>query len=249
MRVRGNTIVPATVFGRFAILCAILRQLHLVLSIAVFSYELDHLKPTHFFVDQLSACVPLLRYLYTNVGILFYCHFPDQALAQKGHGAIAVLKKAYRVPFNSIESWSTASSHAIVVNSNFTGGVVKRILSRLSTRPLKVVYPCVDISGADKMQRKSMWPGRKVILSINRFEKKKDVALAVKAFASLDASVRKSALLVIAGIFHKHTFLLSWLTRHRRLRSSRPRECQHPQRITTTDRFLLPVPRDPQVAP
>lgn len=199
MRVRGNSLVPSTIFGRFAILCAILRQLHLVCIVALWNYELDHLRPTHFFVDQLSAAVPLLRFLYTDVGILFYCHFPDQLLAQKGQGAIAVLKKAYRVPFNAIEGWSTASSHGIVVNSNFTGGVVKRVFPQLSNRDLKVVYPCVDTSSASQVQRKSLWPNRKLILSINRFEKKKDVALAVKAFATHHDPARKPALLVIAG--------------------------------------------------
>ena len=143
--------------------------------------------------------MPLLRFLYTDVGILFYCHFPDQLLAQKGEGAIAVLKTAYRVPFNAIEGWSTASSHGIVVNSKFTGGVVKRIFPSLSSRALKVVYPCVDTSSANQLQRKAMWPNRKLVLSINRFEKKKDVALAVKAFATHYDSNRKSALLVIAG--------------------------------------------------
>lgn len=199
MRVRGNSLIPSTIFGRFAILCAILRQLHLVCIIALWNYELDHLRPTHFFVDQLSAAVPLLRFLYTNVGVLFYCHFPDQLLAQKGEGALAVLKMGYRAPFNAIEGWSTASSTAIVVNSKFTGTVAKRVFPALSKRELKVVYPCVDTSTATQLQRKPMWAGRKLVLSINRFEKKKDVALAVKAFALLDASVRKSALLVIAG--------------------------------------------------
>jgi alpha-1,3/alpha-1,6-mannosyltransferase len=173
--------------------------LHLVCIIALWNYELDHLRPTHFFVDQLSAAVPLLRFLYTNVGVLFYCHFPDQLLAQKGEGALAVLKMGYRIPFNAIEGWSTASSTAIVVNSKFTGTVAKRVFPALSKRDLKVVYPCVDTSTATQLQRKPMWAGRRLILSINRFEKKKDVALAVKAFALLDASVRKSALLVIAG--------------------------------------------------
>ena len=173
--------------------------MHLVCIIALWNYELDHLRPTHFFVDQLSAAVPLLRFLYTNVGVLFYCHFPDQLLAQKGEGALAVLKKGYRVPFNAIEGWSTGSSNAIVVNSKFTGSVAKRVFPALSKRDLKVVYPCVDTSTATQLQRKPMWAGRKLVLSINRFEKKKDVALAVKAFARLDASVRKSAILVIAG--------------------------------------------------
>jgi len=40
-----------------------------------------------------------------------------------------------------------------------------------------------------------------VMLSINRFEKKKDVALAVKAYAGLSAKEREDARLVIAGGF------------------------------------------------
>jgi alpha-1,3/alpha-1,6-mannosyltransferase len=38
-----------------------------------------------------------------------------------------------------------------------------------------------------------------VLLSINRFEKKKDVALAIKAFAGLSLSERQDARLVVAG--------------------------------------------------
>lgn len=199
MRVRGNNLIPSTLLGRFSILCAILRQLHLVLHIAVFTHELDHLRPTHFFIDQLSACVPLLRYLYSTVGILFYCHFPDQLLVQKSHGWLGVVKEGYRVPFNWIESWSTGCSDGIVVNSNFTGGVVKDVFPQLRTRDLKVVYPCVDTSTPETAQE-SLWPKKKVLLSINRFERKKDIALAVKAFAGLSPQDRRDALLVIAGM-------------------------------------------------
>lgn len=86
----------------------------------------------------------------------------------------------------------------------------------MAHRELKVVYPCVDISSAqDVAERKSLWPDRKVILSINRFEKKKDVALAVKAFAKVPDVDRKGALLVIAGMssfcHHGHV-ILSQLT-------------------------------------
>ena len=202
VRVRGNTIVPSTIAGRFSILCAILRQLHLVLAITFLSSELDALRPTHFFIDQLSAAVPLLGWLFSKVGILFYCHFPDQLLVQKEKGGLLGLVKAcYRVPFNKVESWSTASADGIVVNSHFTGGVVKTVFPQLAQRDLKVVYPCVDISAArDDSEPKSLWPGRTVFLSINRFEKKKDVALAIKAFAGLEESDRKDALLVIAGM-------------------------------------------------
>jgi alpha-1,3/alpha-1,6-mannosyltransferase len=161
VRVRGNTLVPATLFGRFAILCAILRQLHLVLHIALFTAELSNLRPTAFFVDQLSAAIPLLRFLQPRPRIIFYCHFPDKLLARRG----GLLKALYRAPFDWLESWST-----------------------------------VDITAADATgDAKPLWENTKTLLSINRFEKKKDVGLAVKAFAGLSPSERKNARLIVAG--------------------------------------------------
>ncbi|KAL1311846.1 hypothetical protein AAFC00_001921 [Neodothiora populina] len=251
VRVRGDGFIPQTIAGRFSIFCAILRQLHLVLAITLISSELDTLKPTHFFIDQLSAAVPLLRLLYDNVGILFYCHFPDQLLVQKEtSGLLGAVKDGYRIPFNWIESSSTAASDGIVVNSNFTASVVKRVFPQLNNRDLKVVYPCVDISAATDENRKSLWPDRKVFLSINRFEKKKDVALAIKAFAGLEERERKNALLVIAGghdpripeNVHTHVSLQaladSFSLNHTTLRSN---EFTHSSQITpdTSILFLL----------
>ncbi len=40
---------------------------------------------------------------------------------------------------------------------------------------------------------------KKILLSINRFEKKKNVGLAIEAFAGLSAKERNSVRLVIAG--------------------------------------------------
>lgn len=198
VRVRGNTIVPATFFGRFAILCAILRQVHLVLQITIFSNELAKLKPTSFFVDQLSASIPLLRMLEPRPRIIFYCHFPDKLLAKKG----SPLKSLYRLPFDWLESWSTGCSDTIVVNSKFTKGVFGKAFPSLRSRQPGVIYPCVDTSDGNFLDEvASLWPDTKVLLSINRFEQKKDVALAVKAFAGLSASERQVARLVIAGGF------------------------------------------------
>lgn len=195
MRVRGNSIVPPTVLGRFAILCAILRQLHLVIQIALFSSELQNICPDTFFVDQLSAGVPLLRLLSPSARIIFYCHFPDKLLAKKG----GPLKTLYRGPFDWVESWSTGCSDSIVVNSNFTKSVFDSAFPALKHRKPGVVYPCVDISavGVDDIQ--PLWPKKKVLLSINRFEKKKDIALAIKAYAGLTEAERKNTRLVIAG--------------------------------------------------
>lgn len=194
---RGNTIVPSTIFGRFAILCVILRQVHLILQIAVFSNELKELKPTSFFVDQLSAGIPLLRILQPGARVIFYCHFPDKLLAKKG----GLLKAIYRGPFDWLESWSTGCSDTIVVNSNFTKGVFAAAFPGLSYRKPGVVYPCVDTRPQNVEEIVPLWPDKKVLLSINRFEKKKDVALAIKAYAGLSAEERKSARLVIAGGF------------------------------------------------
>jgi alpha-1,3/alpha-1,6-mannosyltransferase len=168
----------------------------LILQISLFSSELKDLHPTSFFVDQLSAGIPLLRLLQPNVRIIFYCHFPDKLLAKKG----GILKTLYRGPFDWLESWSTGCSDTIVVNSKFTKSVFGQAFPSLKHRQPGVVYPCVDTSSGDIIQvEKPLWPGKKVLLSINRFEKKKDVALAIKAFAGLSEQERKDARLVVAG--------------------------------------------------
>jgi alpha-1,3/alpha-1,6-mannosyltransferase len=217
VRVRGSTIIPPSIFGRLAILCAILRQIHLVLAIALFSFELTDLEPTAFFIDQLSACTPLLRFLdYWGLikqntpkskptPVLFYCHYPDKLLARGREG---LLKQIYRFPFDELESWSTGCADRIVVNSFFTKGVFGKAFEGLKDRNVGVVYPCVDTKerkkGGVKLEKGTGTGlegilGRKVILSINRFEKKKDIGLAVKAFAGLNKEERSKSRLVIAG--------------------------------------------------
>jgi alpha-1,3/alpha-1,6-mannosyltransferase len=168
----------------------------------VSSSELQRLKPATFFVDQLSAGVPCLRVLSPDPRILFYCHFPDKLLAKPG----GLLKTLYRGPFDWIESWSTGCSDGIVVNSNFTKGVFEDAFPSLRQRGPKVVYPCVDITpsraqDASTDESSTLWEGKKVFLSINRFEKKKDVGLAIKAYAGLSATERKGTRLVLAGTF------------------------------------------------
>ncbi|KAK0740605.1 hypothetical protein B0T18DRAFT_449188 [Schizothecium vesticola] len=173
VRVYGNTLVPPTLLGRFAILCAILRQLHLILHIALFTSELAHLSPSAFFVDQLSAGLPLLRLLLPRVPILFYCHFPDLLLAR---GRSSRLKRLYRLPFDLLEEHSMRSAAAIAVNSSFTKSIVTRTWPSLAaSHPLRI------------------------LLSINRFERKKDIGLALRAFAALPAPLRAKAKLILAG--------------------------------------------------
>ncbi|RMX87450.1 hypothetical protein D0869_02352, partial [Hortaea werneckii] len=202
VRVRGDTLCPPTIFGRLAILCAILRQLHLVLITALFSSELAQLAPDVIFVDQLSICIPFFRVLYPKAKVLFYGHYPDRLLAQEGKNAgERLLKWFYRVPFDALEGWSTGCADSVVVNSKFTRAVFKRTFRSMRIRELKVVYPCVDTDQEqkEKPSNEPLWADRKVLLSINRFERKKNLDLAINAYAGLSLEERSQSLLVIAG--------------------------------------------------
>lgn len=201
MRVRGNAIFPASIAGRLQILLAILRQFALAISSGVLSSELKDLHPDVFFVDQLSACVPLFRFLCPKAKVLFYGHFPDRLLAKQGEGVAKAAKSVYRQPFDALESWSTGCADSVVVNSKFTRAVFKQTFSSMRTRGLKVIYPCVDVAFKVSDTAAPLWPDKKVLLSINRFEGKKNLALAIKAFAGLSSSEREKAKLVIAGGF------------------------------------------------
>jgi alpha-1,3/alpha-1,6-mannosyltransferase len=73
-------------------------------------------------------------------------------------------------------------------------------------KDFKVVYPAIDTKSAEKKGKSEeekdepMWKDKRVILSINRFERKKDVGLAIRAYAGLPEEKRKGVRLVIAGL-------------------------------------------------
>lgn len=174
VKVRGNDIIPTNVGGGFSIACAMLRQLHLVIN-------LINTKEGEFFdvfiVDQLSICVPVVREYFPNAKILFYGHFPDKLLADHS----SALKQLYRLPFDFLEQWSTGLSDVIVVNSKFTKSVFREAFPRITSH-LDVLYPCVNTSKYQDYTH-SPFPRKSFILSINRFERKKNIELAINAFS------------------------------------------------------------------
>ena len=204
VRVRGDWLFPATLLGRFKILFSILRQLHLLVAV-MWSGELARLKPDAFFLDQLSAGIPWLRWFWEDTRVLFYCHFPDLLLVQ---GRKSLHKRIWRIPFDWWEGWGIRGADRVVVNSGFTKGVVEDVWKGLGgERGVGVVYPCVNTEEhskledtmADGTERTPLWKNKKVLLSVNRFEKKKDIGLAIRAFAGLKAKDREGVRLVIAG--------------------------------------------------
>ena len=247
VRVRGDWIIPATLLGRFKILCSILRQIHLILAVT-WSGELGVLKPTAFFVDQLSAGIPFLRWFWEDQKILFYCHFPDLLLVQ---GRRRWYKRIWRIGFDWWEGWGIRGADRVVVNSGFTKGVVEQIWPGLGGEGgIGVVYPCVNTSESaeDRIEGgQRLWKDTKVLLSINRFERKKNVELAIKAFAGLSPDEQRGTRLVIAGTCAwLHRQVQSPLTFTRWLRYSRARKCSLPQRAPIPRRHPNHLPRDSQ---
>ncbi|KAF8418064.1 hypothetical protein EV426DRAFT_347872 [Tirmania nivea] len=216
VHVRGNTLIPPHLFHRLFILCAILRQLHLTLSLSS-DPPPDPSTPTSLpptdplyprlpspdviFIDQLSASIPLLRLLYPATKILFYCHFPDKLLSPRNHP----LAHLYRLPFDFLEGYSTSKSHSLLVNSLFTRSIFAQSFTGIASTP-RVVYPCVDTSPPPTTLRIQL-PTHKhlsspnLLLSINRFERKKNIALAIHSFSLLPRTLRhaSSTRLILAG--------------------------------------------------
>lgn len=257
VRVRGNTLFPAHVFGRLHILMAALRQLHLTVSLlselgtrgspeTAGTTTDNEDRDDIFIVDQLPACVPFLKSFGRPRGtrrqrILFYCHFPDQLLARRDEGGslLRLAKVLYRFPFDWFEGWAMSASDRVVANSKFSRGVVRSVFGPDRLGDVEVVYPCVDMdSGAsvpEKEEEDPLWGGKKILLSINRFERKKDMALAIRAYNGLGAEKRKDTRLVIAGkqscIEVTLGYVLTWNWIRRRLRQSCSRECSISPRV------------------
>jgi hypothetical protein len=102
---------PRSLKGKFHILFAHLRQLHLTTHLLLPSapqYDV-------YFVDQLSTCIPFLR-AFASTRVVFYCHFPDKLLANGEFvdgdvvpARVGLLKSMYRYPMDRLEEFTTGA--------------------------------------------------------------------------------------------------------------------------------------------
>ncbi|KAJ3277068.1 Alpha-1,3-mannosyltransferase-like protein [Terramyces sp. JEL0728] len=184
--VHGDSI-PRHYKGKGHIIFAILKSWWLALVI-LFSSRVLNQKYDLLIVDQLSASVPILRMAGSK--ILFYCHFPDKLLTQRE----SLVKTLYRIPVDFFEEVTTKMADVVVVNSKFTAGVFNSSFKLIGEVP-QVLYPGIALEAYDKsvnMQDpsvKGLATAKKMLLSINRFERKKNIELAIKAFAELEKTV------------------------------------------------------------
>lgn len=223
MKVFGD-FFPRQIFGRMHALCANVRCLWAACIIILLAWFWPFKQPHVVIVDQVASPVPLLRwFLPRGARILFYCHFPDLLLAPRAppsSGHLPSLRSMYRAPLDFVEESATGAAHAVLVNSHYTAGVFADTFRRLHARGLrpKVLYPAVDVTafadaaaaagpmrgGRAVLGRSAssdvvgIPAGARVFLSINRFERKKNVALALKVTT---ASTLAHALSSDTGLF------------------------------------------------
>ncbi|KAH0539867.1 alpha-1,3/1,6-mannosyltransferase ALG2 [Cotesia glomerata] len=178
----GNWI-PRHIFGKFYAVFAYIRMIYAALAIYFMSD-----RPDIIVCDLVSACIPFLR--MASDYVIFYCHHPDQLLTQPG----GWLKSLYRIPLNYLEEKTTGQANKIFVNSNYTLKVFKQTFKSLDITP-EILYPSIHTDFFDAAtpqplkniftDKLSNLPAdRFIILSINRYERKKNILLAIDALAT-----------------------------------------------------------------
>ncbi|KZC13576.1 PREDICTED: alpha-1,3/1,6-mannosyltransferase ALG2 [Dufourea novaeangliae] len=195
--------LPTHILGRFFALFAYIRMIYAA-SYIIFC---EH-RPEIVFCDLVSVCIPILRLRIPYV--IYYCHHPDQLLSQPG----GIAKQLYRVPLNYLEEITTGMAQKIFVNSLYTRGVFKDTFKRLQVEP-EVLYPSINTDFFDKtrimsLERvldKKLPPDSIILLSINRYERKKNLGLAIEALAELKKYLTddeyKTVHLIMAGGYDK----------------------------------------------
>ncbi|KAH9523586.1 Alpha-1,3-mannosyltransferase-like protein [Bulinus truncatus] len=170
--------LPRTIFGKCYAFCAYLRMIVAAVYFVIFGTKSNVL-----FVDQISACIPVLK--LASAKVIFYCHFPDMLLTQRK----SIFKKMYRMPIDYIEEKTTGMADCILVNSKFTAEIFHQTFQSLHRIQPEVLYPIPDFSNFDKPVE-PITPvipvqSKEFFLSINRYERKKNLALAIHAFDKL----------------------------------------------------------------
>ncbi|XP_047939312.1 alpha-1,3/1,6-mannosyltransferase ALG2-like isoform X1 [Salvia hispanica] len=189
-----GAFLPRHIFYRLHAVCAYLRCIFVALCVLFLYPSFDII-----LVDQVSIVIPLMK-LKKLSKVIFYCHFPDLLLAQH----TTILRRIYRKPIDFLEEMTTGMADLILVNSKFTASTFAKTFKQLNSRGVRpaVLYPAVNVDQFDKPSASKL-----TFLSINRFERKKNIELAISAFAMLYNSLqhdnREELSLVIAGGFDK----------------------------------------------
>jgi len=194
---------PRTICNKCYALCAYIRMLICALAIIICGPKYDIIV-----LDQVPLPIPFLRILKSK--IFFYCHYPDKLLCVERRSCF---KRLYRFIIDSIEEFCIYFAHSVMVNSKFTRSVfmnnfkciTKRRCCRKGIEP-HVLYPALDFTmfqnkNKDEEILKGMGlDGKFLITSLNRYERKKNIQLALDSFAILikkQEKIQKATLFLV----------------------------------------------------
>ena len=172
IRVHG-AFLPLHIAGRFRAVAAIAK-----LAVGAIAIACDADRPDVIFCDVAPHAIPILRAFCPHAPVVFYCHFPDRLLARARTGFYAW----YRMPIDALEAVGTAMAARVLVNSHYTAGVFVQAYPELHLSP-EIVYPGVDLERWIPLDEHGR--ARTTVVSVARFERSKNVILAIKAFARL----------------------------------------------------------------
>lgn len=198
--VRGSHL-PRTLAGSLTAVCTLSRCAYLAAVAA--HMRSSYQKIDAVVLDQVAAPIMLLRALLPrSTRLVYYCHFPDKLLAPSHRSFV---RSMYRAPIDYAEETAMNLADDVIANSQFTRRVLSETMPRVQHSPL-VVYPCVSLPERNQLTRAADWLQSTRLLrsagvalpqswlehptptipfvSINRFEKKKGLLLAVRAFAT-----------------------------------------------------------------
>ena len=195
--------LPSDVFGLGTAMCSSIRMLHLSYWTAKrFGHTADCI-----FLDVLPTAIPFLT-TWVDSGILYYCHFPDKLLTRDTVNGEATneaiqkrssLRTLYRTWMDGIEEMTMSYADVLCVNSKFTRQQVQNVFPLLASRDMRVLYPALDV---EKFSQPCFATPTKdaPIVSLNRFERKKNVELLLMAYSLLEKEIKNNLPpLIIAG--------------------------------------------------
>ena len=183
--------LPRRLFGKFYALFATIRMITAAIYLTLFS----GLKPDVIICDQISNAIPFLR-LFSSAKIIFYCHYPDQLLTERN----SFWKITYRYMMDFLEEWTMGMADIVLVNSKFTRNVFKNTFKSLKHLEPSVLYPSLNTEKFDQVSTESADKTLFTCLSINRYERKKNIGLAIESFAKVVQSSSSNDLkLIVAG--------------------------------------------------
>lgn len=200
IRVRGK-FIPPHIANRLRAPCSVARMAYVTLAMALSECTYDIV-----FCDLVPHIIPLIR-LVSSAKIIYYCHYPDMLLTP----VRKVIYSLYRYPIDRMEELGLGMADCILVNSEFTAGVLRRTFPRLDTKRVDILYPGVDLYRySGDMTKPASLPeatdaDSKIVLSLNRYNPGKNLNLAIESFRALKGIVPsetfKQMRLVFAGAF------------------------------------------------